>query len=523
MRFQSLKTNLTVYLALFLLISIGLTDFIVVRIIQGRIIERKVASAQNLIRQIDKDMTRKNISFTAFATLVEQHYQYDFKVMYIGLLLPDGKLISHGSIDRRLQNEIRRSQEHVMHTGASMTRYFDDTWGVFWKQKKFGIVTIPLNRHRGAGSVLLAFDPIYQMLRSTQKMVIIYMFINFLIILLIGSYRIFRMVIRPIHRYIKISESFIDSEHFDFFPEKKHNEFSRLSVALNRMLQRIDGDTRKLQNSLKALEKANAELKTAQREIIRAEKLASIGRLSAGIAHEIGNPIGIVLGYLELLKSKISAVDDPNSLDYIQRAEDEINRINVIIRQLLNFSRTTSVEISDVSIHAVIRDIADILQHQPLTADISIEMDLAASEDRVYADYHQIHQVIMNLAINAADSISQSERADQGVIRFATNLVEDRIGRSGPLLCMRVEDNGEGIDKAHLDKIFDPFFTTKEPGKGTGLGLSVCYMIIEQIGGTISAESMTGAGTTIMLHLPLFKENRQTALSETHIDEGLHQ
>lgn len=519
MRFQSLKTNIAVYLALFLLISIGLTDFSVVRIIQGRMIERKIVSGQNLIRQIDKDLALGNISFATFASLVEQHYQNDFKVMYIGLMLPDGKRIAHGRIDQRLQNEIYRTQEHVMRTGASMTRYFGDTWGVFWKQKKFGIVTIPLNRHRGTGSVLIAFDPIYQMLRSTQKMVIIYMFINFLIILLLGTYRIFRMVIRPIHRYIKISESFVDSEHFDFFPEKKHNEFSRLSLALNRMLQRIDGDTRKLQNSLKALEKANAELKTVQREVVRAEKLASIGRLSAGIAHEIGNPIGIVLGYLELLKTKITAADDTNGLDYIQRAEYEINRINVIIRQLLNFSRTTSVEISDVSIHHVIRDIVDILQHQPLTADISVGMDLSASKDRVYADYHQIHQVIMNLAINAADSISQSERASQGVIRFSTSLVSDGAGKS---LCVRVQDNGEGIDKAHLDKIFDPFFTTKEPGKGTGLGLSVCYMIIEQSGGTISAESTPGVGTTIILHLPLVEENHQSTSSETHINEGLH-
>ena len=516
-RFHSLKTNIAVYLALFLLISIGLTDFAVIRIIENKMIEAKILSGKDLIRQIDDDLMQRDISFEAFSYLVEHHFHHDFDVMYIGLRLSKNTHLSHGAIDTPLQYDVNRAQSHVMRTGSGVTRFTGKTWGVFWKQKKYGIVTMPLRGQNGVCSVVIALDPIYQMLRSTQRMIIIYLFINFLIILLFGTYRLFRMVIRPIHRYIKISESFVDAGHFDFFPEKKQNEFSRLSVSLNRMLRRIDDDTQKLHASLKTIEQANQELKNAQNEIIRAEKLASIGRLSAGIAHEIGNPIGIVLGYLGLLKTKIITADDKEGRDYISRAENEINRINVIIRQLLDFSRIVPVDISEVSIHDVIYDITDMATHQPFTGDIKIETDLNASTDTVYADYHQIYQVLMNLLINAADSINQSDRSSQGVIRFSTQLISPDRDESRQMLVLKIEDNGAGIDDAHMDKLFDPFFTTKEPGKGTGLGLSVCYMIMEQVGGTISVLSTPGKGTTIVLQFPLF-ENRQPASSTGSIN-----
>jgi len=150
------------------------------------------------------------------------------------------------------------------------------------------------------------------------------------------------------------------------------------------MLKRISADKKKLRSTVLSLERANLELKKAQRDIIRAEKLASVGRLSAGIAHEIGNPIGIVIGYLELLRQPDSTEDERD--EYIQRTEEEIERINSIIRQLLEVSRPSNSGRTAVSLHNLINDTADVLHVQPLMSNIELALDLAAPDDTVLAD-----------------------------------------------------------------------------------------------------------------------------------------
>ena len=277
-----------------------------------------------------------------------------------------------------------------------------------------------------------------------------------------------------------------------------------LSKSLNSMTRRITEDKKKLQDAVYRLEKANTELNKAQEEIIRAEKLASVGRLSSGIAHEIGNPIGIIMGYLELLKQ--SDIQTQDKLDYILRTEKEIHRMDTVIRQLLDISRPSVVDSIVVSIHDVIDDIADVLNVQPLMKNIELTLSLEAEYDQVWADSNQLRQVFLNLAINAADAIAADRKAKQGKLAImskvnATNLVPKKAETKS--IEIYFIDNGPGIPRAILDNIFDPFFTTKAPGKGTGLGLYVCFMIVDSMGGNIQAHSTEGEGTTMIITLPL--------------------
>jgi signal transduction histidine kinase len=234
--------------------------------------------------------------------------------------------------------------------------------------------------------------------------------------------------------------------------------------------------------------------------MIRAEKLASVGRLAAGIAHEIGNPIGIVLGYMELLKQDNLSREEHD--DFVQRAEKEVQRINTIIRRLLDLARPKEGSVQEVSVHALIEEMIEVMRHQPLMRAIRFTTALEAPHDRIWGNADQLRQVFLNLILNAADAIQSAGRAAEGVITLATSLMANPSGPPKRWLNIDVTDNGQGIAADQLENIFDPFYTTKEPGKGTGLGLAVSYMIIEQMGGAIEVQSQYGRGTTMTLRLP---------------------
>ena len=325
-----------------------------------------------------------------------------------------------------------------------------------------------------------------------------------------GIYRISKLYLSPLARLAKRAEDYREEEEIIFAVRKEDNELNRLSKALNIMLRRISGDKERLRSTVQSLEKANLDLKKAQKEIIRAEKLASVGRLSAGIAHEIGNPIGIVIGYLELLKQEDISAEERD--EYIRRTEEEIERINTIIRQLLEVSRPSNTGRTVISIHDLIRDTAGVFRVQPLMASIELSLKLSAEEDTVLADPNQLRQVFLNLSINAADAISGNGENTGGRLEIGT-LVEKHSAHEekncGPWLNIMFVDDGPGIAEENLGNIFDPFFTTKDPGRGTGLGLSVSFMIVESLGGKMTVTSEVGRGTTMMISLPIHRPERE--------------
>jgi signal transduction histidine kinase len=359
-------------------------------------------------------------------------------------------------------------------------------------------------------------------LRQSQKIFLIFIGVNTIILTFVGISRVSRIYLDPLRRLAGRAEDYREEDGLLFSVRKEDNELHQLSRALNLMLGRIAEDKEKLRLSVTSLEKANIDLQNAQKEIIRAEKLASVGRLSAGIAHEIGNPIGIVMGYLDLLKQADEGDDEKS--EYIQRTEDELNRINTIIRQLLDLSRPSKEGVELVQVHEIIEDITEVVRYQPMMSDIRIELALQAPDDRVMADPNQLRQVFLNLMINAADAIAASSTTAEegGRIAIESTATPASEGASGnesreSMLTVAVSDNGPGIAEENLSTIFDPFFTTKEPGKGTGLGLSVSFMIVEGIGGRISAESRKGGGTVMMLTLPLAGESESGTDAQTTV------
>jgi signal transduction histidine kinase len=269
------------------------------------------------------------------------------------------------------------------------------------------------------------------------------------------------------------------------------------------MMMRISEDKERLKATVESLKEANAELKLAQKEIIKAEKMAAVGRLSAGIAHEIGNPISIVLGYLDLLKKEKVVEEERN--DFIVRVEKEIKRIHLIIRGLLDFSRPANGPAQSFSAHEVLHELSDMVKLQPFMSKINLTFDLSAGNDIVLGNPNSLKQVFLNLLINAADSVSARHRPDGRISICTENIIINEEGLDGKkqILQIKVNDNGTGISENEVENIFDPFFTTKAPGKGTGLGLFVCFMLVQDMEGNIQAESRLNEGTTMIVKLPV--------------------
>ncbi len=407
------------------------------------------------------------------------------------------------------QEELRQVTEEMIRTGTRVIRFTGITWGVFWTEKRDMLIASPVlhGQESIAGIALIVpLHHIYRDLRQSQIILLIYILINLFVLTFAGVWRFSSILRNPLNRLVKRAEEFREEDDMLFLSEKDGSEFSQVSKALNRMLHRISTGKEALRHTIRSLEKANTELKKAQNDIIRAEKLASVGRLAAGIAHEIGNPIAIVMGYLELLRQPEIAEEEKT--DFITRTESEVSRINGIIRQLLDFSRPSDGDQKEVQVHGILEDTAAMFRFQPRMSDISLNLSLCADTDTVKADPAQLRQIFLNLMMNAADAIASSGKDMPGTIIISTSaeLIEKQAAL--PLLRIEFQDNGSGIAEKDLGNIFEPFYTTKDPGKGTGLGLSVCYMIIDALGGTIHAESLEGKGTSIIIRLPVYTEKQ---------------
>lgn len=225
--------------------------------------------------------------------------------------------------------------------------------------------------------------------------------------------------------------------------------------------------------------------------MLQADKLASLGQLSAGVAHEINNPLGLILGYTQLLMRRESK--GPQAFEDLKTIEKQTRNCKIIVEALLNFARKTKTQKIAININQTIKNIIAVIRHQFELDNVNLVTKLDETIQPVTGDSEKLKQVFMNLLMNAKQAISES--GDITITTFTLN--HNRVS-------VTVEDNGSGIPADIINKIFDPFFTTKPTGLGTGLGLSVSYGIIKEHNGKISVQSKEGKGTTLKVELPVY-------------------
>ncbi len=362
----------------------------------------------------------------------------------------------------------------------------------------FKIVS-PLNRVGIQKGVILIYQPLASLEESLvlgRRLIALSIILDLAVIAFFGFYILSRRVVRPVHRLIKTTEDIAVGKFpsgVDFGGVKEVNQ---LYKALKKMYDEIESSKMKLRENINEIEQSNRALLKTQRELIASEKLASLGKLAAGVAHEIGNPLTGIRGYVEVLK-KGYVLDDEKKEEFLANIQREVDRIDKIIRTLLDYSRPRDFELQNLEVNHLIERAVDILETQGILKNIALKLELADGIRPIEADPHQLSQVVINLILNAKDAVSKD-----GIITISSS--ETLNG----CVEIAVRDNGVGIPKELIDKIFDPFFTTKEAGKGTGLGLSVSQRIVQIFNGNMSVDSELGRGTVFRISFPGVEVNR---------------
>jgi two-component system, NtrC family, sensor kinase len=508
---RGLKTKIAVNITVFLLLGMVSIDVVTMLTAQRNLVRNELAKGLTLARILREHI----LSHAPWDDLAETSRSPDG--LYTALI--DSGVDCFFLLTRGLQHIVfgtrtcPQDDEIVVQTqkslaiGEEIVTFSGITFGLFGNQPDRIVISLPLSagdETEAAISLVIPLASAYRSLRQNHHIQLLYVFVNTVVLSFLGIYRVIKMYLQPLGRLAKRAEEYKEDDELLFSVRKEDNELLRLSSALNALMRRLAEERSKLRETVRSLETANLEIQSTQEEMVRAEKLASVGRLSAGIAHEIGNPLGIVTGYIGLLKQSGTSEDERR--EYLERAEGEVERINGIIRQLLEISRPSPCGPRPVSVGQVLADLQQMLEVQPFMSRVRVDLRLAATDDTVRADPDRLRQVFLNLAINAADAIAARHPVSGGELSIATSeATEEKApdGQSPRWLLVRFRDNGAGIPQDSLPCIFDPFYTTKEPGKGTGLGLSVSFMIIQGFGGLLEAESTVGEGTTMTVRLPI--------------------
>jgi two-component system, NtrC family, sensor kinase len=249
-----------------------------------------------------------------------------------------------------------------------------------------------------------------------------------------------------------------------------------------------------------AFNKMAATLERTQQQLLYKERLASMGQLAAGVAHEINNPLGTILLFGDALLRETPA-DQPQRKD-LQMIVDETMRCKKIVGDLLNFARQQDIVLQETDVHEVLEQVIEGLARQPSFEEVIIERHYAADLPPIQADYGQLQQVFVNLLNNAAEAMD-----GQGTLTLTTCAIDRQ------LVEIVVSDTGPGISHENLNKLFTPFFTTKPPGKGTGLGLSIVYGIIKMHRGQVRVASHAGRGTSVIVTLPIRQPAQPVTIS----------
>ena len=254
------------------------------------------------------------------------------------------------------------------------------------------------------------------------------------------------------------------------------------------------GITRLTVNRLK---EADSQMDMLNAQLMQSDKLAALGKMAAGVAHEINNPLAVILQKTGWMEDLLAEEDFKNSKNLeelkisIKKIEEHVERARKVVHNMLGFARRMEPRLEDVDVNETLKQTISILDNYARINNIEIRTDLAQDLPIIASDQAQLQQVFLNLISNAIDAIGKE------------GLIAVRSGRSGQELQVRISDNGRGIPEELQKKVFDPFFTTKEKEKGTGLGLWISYSIIEKMGGTIDLKSKPGEGTTFTVKLPI--------------------
>ena len=353
------------------------------------------------------------------------------------------------------------------------------------------------------GSLIIRI-PLDDLDATVQKSLILAGFTTLLMVtfLLIFTWR---KIKRPLTDIIKASEAVAVGDRdvrLDTPPNQLH-DLRMVSNAFNKMLDNLQAAADELENWSQQLEykvqKKSEEISEIQNELIHIERIASLGKLSSSVAHEINNPLSGVLTYTKLVhkhlrKLELDDEEKESMLRYLNVIEDETKRCGDIVKGLLEFSRSDKVDFKPYHVHRLLKETYTLIEHQMKIENILFQTDFSATKDIILCNGNQIKQAGIAILMNASDAILEN-----GIILIRTRNPDDAH------IIIEITDNGAGIARDDIPHIFEPFFSTKEKASGIGLGLAIVHGIVQNHNGKINVDSELGKETTISIQLPLAK------------------
>jgi two-component system NtrC family sensor kinase len=371
--------------------------------------------------------------------------------------------------------------------------------------------TAACHQHSKATSVLGVLDIVYSLddidrtMRTNALTIAIFSLCFVVVASVMVAFFVHRLIQVPLNDLENGARRLASGDLEQTIPVRSDDEFGQLSGSFNAMTEALRNSRTELREWGRTLEekveRRTQELRVAQAEAVRGEKLASVGLLAAGIAHELNNPLTGILTFSHLLRQKMpDGTPDAEDLDLVIR---ETKRCAAIIRRLLDFAREKKPEKKFADLNQIIEDTARIIERPANLRDIEITMDLDPDLPPVWVDADLIKQVVMNMLVNAQHAIEEKGSITVRSRRCPVPRRPEPGAEPAPMAEILIIDTGCGIPEKNLQRIFDPFFTSKEVGKGTGLGLSVSHGIVKSHGGAIEVESNVGEGSTFRVTLPI--------------------
>ena len=322
--------------------------------------------------------------------------------------------------------------------------------------------------------------------------------ISVIVLSFLSSLLFTRFVNRPIDKLLAATKTAAHGDLDQTVRIKSHDELGELSDSFNHMITELKRSRDAIEEWTQTLEQRvqerTRELQQVQDQLIRAGKMAALGELAAGVAHEINNPLTGVLTFSSLMLKKTDE-NHPWKRD-LENIVQQTTRCRNIVKGLLDFARQRKPDKKESDIHFLINRTLTLVENQARFQNIKMVKEFKTGMPMLFVDGDQIQQVFMNIIINAADAMGENGGTLTIKTAFNNGIVE-----------VSFIDTGCGMSKDHLLKVFTPFFTTKETGKGTGLGLAISYGIIQSHGGEIEVESEIGKGSTFRIKLPIGKQN----------------
>jgi two-component system, NtrC family, sensor kinase len=328
------------------------------------------------------------------------------------------------------------------------------------------------------------------------RLVALYMTTFALALIVFAYFALTRLIVRPIDELVHAADRVASGARSLRVPRSGPRELEELATSMQAMAERLIAEEATLQLKVEELTETATRLTQAQAQLVRSERLASVGRLAAGLAHEIGNPIAALTGMQDLLLDGDLPADTQR--DFLQRMRRETERIHGVLRDLLEFARPEEARRADgataasADVCAVLDDVLALLKPQKAFRTVRVAAD-AKDAPFVALAAQQLTQVLLNVVLNAGAAVAATNR--DGVVVVRARAVGERVR-------IEVEDNGPGVAPEVQETLFEPFVTTKPTNEGTGLGLAVCRGLVEAAGGTIAFDSSFEGGARFVIELP---------------------